>query len=128
MGRAGSLRGAVPRGRLFATTRDDLLESAALVRAIRQGDLDRIAIPEAPMDILAQQIVAMCAAEDWNENELFQLLRRAYPYRHLAREHFDEIIEMLSEGIASAPGRYAPYLHRDPVNGIVPPLPAPPPP
>src|SRR5713101_6491605 len=119
IGRAGHWRGAVPKGRLFATTRDDLLESAALVRAIRQGDLDRIAIPEAPMDILAQQMVAMCAAEDWNETKLFQLLRRAYPYRHLAREHFDEIIEMLSEGIASARGRYAAYLHRDRVNGIV---------
>src|ERR1700736_3487604 len=119
IGRAGHWRGAIPKGRLFATTRDDLLESAALVRAIRQGDLDRLAIPEAPMDILAQQIVAMCAAEDWNETDLFHLLRRAYPYRNLAREHFDEIIEMLSEGIASARGRYAAYLHRDRVNGIV---------
>src|ERR1700676_1202260 len=117
--RAGHWRGAIPKGRLFATTRDDLLESAALVRAIRQGDLDRLAISEAPMDILAQQIVAMCAAEDWNETDLFHLLRRAYPYRNLAREHFDEIIEMLSEGIASARGRYAAYLHRDRVNGIV---------
>src|SRR5216683_1937694 len=119
IGRAGHWRGAVSKGRLFATTRDDLLESAALVRAIRQGDLDRLAIPEAPMDILAQQIVAMCAAEDWNETDLFQLLRRAYPYRHLAREHFDELIEMLSEGIASARGRYAAYLHRDRVNSVV---------
>ena len=119
IGRAGHWRGAIPKGRLFATTRDDLLECAALVRAIHQGDLDRLAIPEAPMDILAQQIVAMCAAEDWNETELFHLLRRAYPYRHLTREHFDEIMEMLSEGIASARGRYAAYLHRDRVNGIV---------
>src|SRR6266849_1037828 len=119
IGRAGHWRGAVSKGRIFATTRDDLLESAALVRAIRQGDLDRLAIPEAPMDILAQQIVAMCAAEDWNETDLFQLLRRAYPYRHLAREHFDELIEMLSEGIASARGRYAAYLHRDRVNSVV---------
>src|ERR1700676_2267055 len=119
IGRAGHWRGAVPKGRIFATTRDDLLECAALVRAIRQGDLDRLAIPEAPMDILAQQIVAMCAAEDWIETDLFNLLRRAYPYRHLAREHFDEIVEILSEGIASARGRYAAYLHRDRVNGIV---------
>ncbi|HVH69970.1 MAG TPA: DEAD/DEAH box helicase, partial [Candidatus Dormibacteraeota bacterium] len=79
IGRAGHWRGAIPKGRLFATTRDDLLECAALVRAIRQGDLDRLAIPEAPMDILAQQIVAMCAAEDWKEEELFRVLRRAYP-------------------------------------------------
>src|SRR6202795_2819973 len=119
IGRAGHWRGAVPKGRLFATTRDDLLECAALVRAIRQGDLDRIAIPEAPLDILAQQIVAMCAAEDWNEDELFQSVRRAYPFRDLSRKDFDEIVEMLSEGIASARGRYAAYLHRDRVNGIL---------
>jgi ATP-dependent helicase Lhr and Lhr-like helicase len=119
IGRAGHWRGAVPKGRLFATTRDDLLECAALVRAIRQGDLDRLAVPEAPLDILAQQIVAMCAAEDWKEAELFQTVRRAYPYRNLSRVDFDEIIEMLSEGIASARGRYAAYLHRDRVNGMV---------
>src|SRR2546423_9379936 len=97
IGRAGHWRGAVPKGRIFATTRDELLECAALVRAIRQGDLDRLAIPDSPMDILAQQIVAMCAVEDWNESELFQLMRRAYPYRDLPRAHFDEIVEMLSE-------------------------------
>src|SRR6266481_4691116 len=119
IGRAGHWRGAVPKGRIFATTRDELLECAALVRAIRQGDLDRIAIPEAPMDILAQQVVAMCAAEDWNETELFQSVCRAYPYRGLARADFDEILGMLSEGIASTRGRYAAYLHRDRVNGIV---------
>src|SRR5947199_3334391 len=119
VGRAGHWRGAVPKGRIFATTRDDLLECAALVRAIRQGDLDRIAVPEAPLDILAQQIVAMCAAEDWREDDLFQAVRRAYPYRHLGRADFEEIVEMLSEGMASARGRYAAYLHRDRVNGVV---------
>jgi ATP-dependent Lhr-like helicase len=119
IGRAGHWRGAVPKGRIFATTRDDLLECAALVRAIRQGDLDRIGVPEAPLDVLAQQIVAMCAAEDWNEDELFQSVRRAYPYRNLSREDFNEIVEMLSEGITSVRGRYAAYLHRDRVNGIV---------
>src|SRR5215469_5629774 len=119
IGRAGHWRGAIPKGRLFATTRDELIECAALVRAVRQGDLDRLAVPEAPFDILAQQIVAMCAAEDWKEEELFQSVRRAYSYRNLPRATFDEIIEMLSEGIASARGRYAAYLHRDRVNGIV---------
>jgi ATP-dependent Lhr-like helicase len=119
IGRAGHWRGAVPKGRIFATTRDELLECAALVRAIRQGDLDRIAIPEAPLDILAQQIVAMCAAEDWNETELFQAVRGAYPYRNLSRTEFDEILEMLSEGISSARGRYGAYVHRDRVNGMV---------
>src|SRR5712672_272990 len=119
IGRAGHWRGAVPKGRLFSTTRDELLECAALVRAIRQGDLDRIAIPEAPLDILAQQVVAMCSAEDWNETELFQVVRSAYPYRDLARADFDEILGMLCEGIASTCGRYALYLHRDRVNGVI---------
>src|SRR6202030_1870309 len=119
IGRAGHWRGAIPKGRLFATTRDDLLECAALIRAIRQGDLDRIAIPDSPMDILAQQIVAMCAAEDWTEDALFQSVRRAYPYRNLERKSFDEIVEMLAEGIDSQSGRYAAYLHRDRVNHIV---------
>src|SRR5712664_1575078 len=119
IGRAGHWRGAVPKGRIFATTRDDLLECAALVRAIRQGDLDRIDVPEAPLDVLAQQIVAMCAAEDWIEDDLFRAVRRAYPYRNLARADFDEIVEMLSEGIVSARGRNAAYLHRDGVNGVL---------
>jgi ATP-dependent Lhr-like helicase len=119
IGRAGHWRGAVPKGRIFATTRDDLLECAALVRAIRQGDLDCIAVPEAALDILAQQIVAMCAAEDWSEDDLFRAVCRAYPYRNLARSDFDEIVVMLSEGIVSARGRNAAYLHHDRVNGML---------
>ncbi|MFZ3216335.1 MAG: DEAD/DEAH box helicase, partial [Candidatus Acidiferrales bacterium] len=115
-GRAGHWRGAVPKSRFFATTRDELLECAALVRAIRQGELDRIEIPEAPLDILAQQVVAACAAEDWQEDDLFALVRRAYPYRNLARKDFDEIVAMLSDGIAARRGRYGSYLHRDQVN------------
>ena len=117
IGRAGHWRGAVPKGRIFVTTRDELLECAALVRAIKQRDLDRLEIPEAPLDILAQQIVAMCAAEDWSEDELFATVRQAYPYRNLQRADFDAIVEMLSEGIAARRGRYAAYLHRDQVNG-----------
>ena len=146
VGRSGHWRGAVPKGRFFATTRDDLMECAALVRAIRQGDLDRLMIPESPLDVLAQQIVAACAAgqtptgastsaqrpqdglataggdtgatsEGWDEDELFALVRRAYPYRNLKRETFDSILEMLAEGIASKRGRYGAYLHRDRVNG-----------
>src|SRR5215471_18120614 len=119
IGRAGHWRGATPKGRLFATTRDELVECAALVRGIRQGDLDLLAIPDAPLDILAQQIVAMCAAEDWIETELFELVRQCYPFRDLSRPAFDEIVEMLSEGIASARGRYGAYLHRDRVNGVL---------
>jgi ATP-dependent Lhr-like helicase len=117
VGRSGHWRGAVPKGRLFATTRDDLLECAALVRAIRQGDLDRLMIPEAPLDVLAQQIVAACSAEEWSEDGMFALVRRAYPYRNLKRETFDSILEMLAEGIAARRGRYGAYLHRDRVNG-----------
>jgi ATP-dependent helicase Lhr and Lhr-like helicase len=155
VGRSGHWRGAVPKGRLFCTTRDDLLECAALVRAIRHGDLDRLMIPDAPLDVLAQQIVATCAAgttvaaprlwqraqdglatagddagatgatdvdagsasDGWSEDELFALVRRAYPYRNLARATFDGVLEMLSEGIAARRGRYGAYLHRDRVNG-----------
>jgi ATP-dependent helicase Lhr and Lhr-like helicase len=117
VGRSGHWRGAVPKGRLFATTRDDLLECAALVRAIREGDLDRLVIPDSPLDVLAQQIVAACAAEEWAEDEMFALVRRAYPYRNLTRATFDSILEMLSEGIASKRGRYGAYVHRDRVNG-----------
>src|ERR1700693_5472577 len=129
VGRSGHWRGAVPKGRFFVTTRDDLFECAALVRAIRQGDLDRLIIPDSPLDVLAQQIVAACASvrsggedagagnEGWDEDELFALVRRAYPYRDLSRKTFNEVLEMLAEGIAARRGRYGAYLHRDRVNG-----------
>ncbi len=119
IGRAGHWRGAIPKGRIFATTRDELIECAALARAIRQGELDRINIPSAPLDVLAQQIVAACSAEEWQEDDLYVLLRRAYPYRDLPRADFDAVIEMLSEGIAARRGRYGAYLHRDRVHGRV---------
>ena len=117
IGRAGHWHGAIPKGRIFASTRDELVESAALVRAMHSGDLDKIEIPEVPMDVLAQQIVAMCACEDWKEEELFARVRRAYPYRNLGRPEFESIIEMLSEGITARRGRYGAYLLRDRVNG-----------
>src|SRR5262249_23310345 len=91
-------------------------ECAALVRAIRKGELDRLEIPHAPLDILAQQIVASAACEEFSEDELFALVRRAYPYRNLDRRDFDAVIEMLSEGIATSRGRGSAYLHRDQVN------------
>ena len=119
IGRSGHWHGAIPKGRIFATTRNELIECAALVRAMRQGDLDRIGIPENSLDILAQQIVAMCASEDWSEDDLFTLVRRSYPYRNLERSEFDEVITMLSEGINARRGRYGAYLHRDRVNGKV---------
>src|SRR5438067_637619 len=117
VGRAGHWRGAIPKGRLFATTRDELVEVAATLRAINQGELDKLIIPEAPLDILAQQIVAMCSAEEWKEQELYRILRRAYPYRNLSEKQFDDIVTMLAEGIASQRGRYGAYLHRDKING-----------
>ncbi|HXO37436.1 MAG TPA: DEAD/DEAH box helicase, partial [Candidatus Acidoferrum sp.] len=115
-GRAGHWRGAVPKGRFFPTTRDELLECAALVRSIHQGELDRLIIPESPLDILAQQIVAICAAEEQGEDELFILVKRAYPYRELERKDFDDLLTMLAEGIASQRGRFGAYLFRDRVN------------
>src|SRR5712692_10540004 len=110
---------AIPKGRIFATTRDELIECAALVRAIRSGALDRLEMPPWPRDVLAQQIVAAAACESWSEDELFAMVRRAYPYRDLPRREFDTIIEMLSEGIATKRGRSGAFLHRDQVNGVV---------
>jgi ATP-dependent Lhr-like helicase len=110
---------AVPKGRIFATTRDELIECAALVRAMRSGVLDRVALPEWPLDILAQQIVAAAACEPWCEDDLFAMVRRAYPYRELPRRDFDAVIAMLSDGIATRRGRGAAFLHRDQVNGMV---------
>src|SRR3984893_14983995 len=106
IGRSGHWHGAVPKGRIFATTRSELIECAALVRAMRSGELDRLSVPENSLDILAQQIVAICASEDWGEDDLFALVRRAYPYRNLERTEFDEVITMLSEGINARRGRH----------------------
>ena len=119
VGRSGHWIGAKPEGHLFATTRDELIECAALVRAIRSGELDRLEIPDAPLDILAQQIVAETAACDWSEDRLFELVRSAYPYRNLPRPKFDEVVAMLSDGITTQRGRAGAYLHRDQVNGRV---------
>ena len=119
IGRAGHWRGAIPKGRIFATTRDELIECAALVRAIESGELDALMIPDTPLDVLAQQIVAMCAAEEWNETKLFETLRRAHPYKSLRHDDFEQIVSMLSDGISASRGRYGAYLHRDRVNGVL---------
>jgi ATP-dependent Lhr-like helicase len=115
-GRAGHSLGAVPKGRLFALTREELVECAALMRAVGDGRLDRIQIPEASLDILSQQIVAAVACEDWDEDALFQMCRRAFPYRDLARSDYEAVLDMLGDGIAPAFGRWGAYLHRDRVN------------
>ena len=117
IGRAGHWRGAIPKGRLFATTRDDLLEQAALVRKMRAGVLDKLEIPPQPLDVLMQQIVAACGAESWEIDALFDVFRRAYPYRNLAREQFDELARILCNGIESTRGRYGAYLMHDGVHG-----------
>jgi len=117
IGRSGHWVGAKPKGILFASTRDDLVECAAVVKAIRTGALDQLELSEAPLDILAQQIVAACAADDWQEAELFESMRAAFPYRNLARTQFDAVVAMLSNGIATARGRAGALLHRDRVNG-----------
>jgi ATP-dependent helicase Lhr and Lhr-like helicase len=119
VGRAGHWRGAIPKGRFFATTRDDLMEQAALVRKMRAGELDLLQIPPQPADVLMQQIVAACGAEPWEEDTLFNTLHRAYPYRNLTREVFNQLITLLTEGIESTRGRYGAYLLRDGVHGIL---------
>ncbi|MBV9403974.1 MAG: DEAD/DEAH box helicase [Acidobacteriaceae bacterium] len=119
VGRSGHWVGAKPKGRLFATTRDELVECGALVSAIRKGELERIVIPENALDILAQQIVAATAAESWQEDELYRLFRTAFPYRNLSRDDFDAVIEILSEGFTTSRGRAGALLHRDRVNGRV---------
>ncbi len=108
-----------PKGRIFATTRDELIECAALTRSISAGELDRLIVPSTPLDVLAQQIVAMAAAEDWREDELYELVRRAYCYADLTRGEFDAVVEMLSEGISTKRGRSGAFLHRDRVHSVV---------
>ncbi len=116
IGRSGHSLGLVPKGRLVALSRDELMESLALFRAVRHGLLDSVAIPEAPLDVLAQQIVAEVSTQDWDVDELFALVRRADPYRQLSRGEFDRTIEYLSEGIARSTGRGRTYLHHDHVG------------
>lgn len=110
VGRAGHAVRRIPKGRIFPLTLDELVEAAALFRAIRNGVLDRTPQPAAPLDILSQQIVAACVHDAWEEDELFQLMKRAWPYRDLTRPEFDSAVRMHSEGRRG-------LLHRDGVNG-----------
>jgi ATP-dependent Lhr-like helicase len=116
VGRSGHALLATPKGRLFPLTRDQLVECAALSRAARRGEIDRLALREAPLDVLAQQLVAICAGEEQDEDRLFALCRRAAPYAALRRHDFDQVVDMLAEGIATRRGRYAARLHRDAVG------------
>ncbi len=119
VGRAGHWRGAIPKGRFFVTTRDDLIESAALIRAMRAGELDRLEIPFCPIDVLMQQIVASCAAEPWEEDALYEVLRRAHPYSALTREEYEQVLCLLTDGIEATRGQYGAHLLRDRVRGRI---------
>jgi ATP-dependent helicase Lhr and Lhr-like helicase len=116
IGRSGHWVGAKPRGIFFATTRDELVECAALMCAIGKGDLEHLEIPQNALDILAQQIIAETACETWEEEALFALIRSAYPYRNLPRADFDAVVTMSSEGISTSRGRRGALLHHDQVN------------
>ena len=117
IGRSGHAFGRTSRGRLFATSRDELVECAALLRAVTAGTLDRVEPPSTPLDVLAQQIVAECSAREWSEDALFELVRRAAPFCGLARSQFDDVVACVSEGAAPRLGRAGALLHRDRVNG-----------
>ena len=116
IGRSGHALGLIPKGRLFALTRDELLECMALMRGIRSGNLDIVPIPEAPLDILAQQIVAEVACREWSTDELFAMVRRAGPYRRLRRSEFDDVVRILSEGLCPTQVRSRVFLHHDQVR------------
>src|SRR6266487_905833 len=116
VGRAEHKRGGLPKGRIFPLSRDELIECAALLRCVHRGELDRLSIPEKPLDVLAQQIVAAASTEDWDESELFELVRAAWPYRNLTTEEFDSVVKMLAEGFSTKRGRRAALIHHDAIN------------
>ncbi|HZR79198.1 MAG TPA: DEAD/DEAH box helicase, partial [Chthoniobacterales bacterium] len=116
VGRAEHKRGGLPKGRIFPLSRDELVEVAALLRSVQRGELDRLLIPEKPLDVLAQQVVAASSVEDWDENEFFDLVRAAWPYRNLARAEFDNVLKMLAEGFSTKRGRRSALIHHDAVN------------
>ncbi len=116
-GRSGHSIDGTPKARLFPATRDDLIECTALLDCVRRGELDALVMPPQPLDVLAQQIVAEVASVEWDEDALYALVRRAYPYRDLARSEFDAVIRMLAEGFTTRQGPRAAYIHRDAVHG-----------
>jgi len=118
-GRASHQVGGVPKARIFPQSRDELVECAALLDAVRRGELDRLIIPPKPLDVLSQQIVAEVAAQEWKEDALFDLVRRAYPYATLTRDEFLAVVRTLAEGFSTRRGHRAAYLHRDAVNGVL---------
>jgi ATP-dependent Lhr-like helicase len=119
VGRSGHAVTGTPKGRLFPLSRDDLVECAALLDSVRRGELDRIAVPSQPLDVLAQQIVAEVAAQDWPETALYRTVRRAWPFRDLARSDFDAVVQMLADGFATRRGRRGALIHRDAVHQML---------
>ena len=119
VGRSGHAIDGVPKGRLFPLSRDELVECTALLDSVRQGELDRLTIPEQPFDVLAQQIVAEVAAQEWAEDDLYALVRRAWPYRALGREDFAAVVAMLAEGFSTRRGRRGALIHHDAVNRVL---------
>ncbi|MGB6285899.1 MAG: DEAD/DEAH box helicase, partial [Xanthobacteraceae bacterium] len=119
VGRSGHAVTGTPKGRLFPLSRDDLVECAALLDSVRRGELDRVAIPYQPLDVLAQQIVAEVAAQDWREDALYLRFRRAWPFRELARKDFDAVVQMLADGFATRRGRRGALIHRDAVHQML---------
>ncbi len=116
VGRSGHAVGGLPKGRLFPLSRDDLVECASLLDAVRRGELDRLRMPAKPLDVLAQQVAAEVACGEWDEDDLYELLQRAWPYRDLKREEFGAVVQMLAEGFSTRRGRSRTVLHRDAVN------------
>jgi ATP-dependent Lhr-like helicase len=116
VGRAEHRRGGMPKGRLFPLSRDELVDGIATLRSIRKRELDCLEMPQKPLDLLAQQIVACVACEEWEEHSLFKLVRSAYPYRDLSRAEFDDVLKMLADGFSTRRGRRASLIHHDAVN------------
>ena len=117
VGRSGHTIAGIPKGRIFPLTRDDLIECAAMVRAVHDGELDRVGVPDKPLDVLAQQVVAETSAQgEWDEDALFELFRQAYPYRTLEKAQFMEVVEMLARGYVTRRGRRGALIHYDGLN------------
>ncbi len=122
VGRAQHHVGGVPVGRLYPLTRDELVECTALLVSVRSGDLDAVVPPVAPLDVLAQQLVAECAASDPEgcpESELLAMARRSAPYSGLSDGDFEAVVDLVSQGVVTGRGRRGAHLHRDRVNGVL---------
>ena len=116
VGRSGHAVGGLPKGRIFPLSRDDLVECTALLDAVRREELDRLHMPDKPLDVLAQQVAAEVACGEWDEDALYALLRRAWPYRQLTREEYTSVVQMLADGYSTRRGRRQAVVHRDAVN------------